>query len=76
MWDNTPFISAMMADIKERMMFVAGGRNEGAAYVRRVLRSVSCVGVHVGSFRSMERDATIIFLDFVIAKVATLLITF
>ena len=65
-----------MAELKEHLIFIAGARNEGASYVRRVLRSVPSIGVHVAGFRIMERDATIIFLDFVIANVAILLITF
>ena len=76
MWDNAPFIPAMMADLKERLNFIAGRRSEGASYVKRVLRSVPCTGVQVGKFRSMERDATMIFLDFVIVNVANFLITF
>ena len=76
MWDNAPLIPAMMTQVKGQVKHAAGERAGRGSYVKRVLRSVPCIGVQVGRFRSMERGATISFFDFVAGNVMILLIAF
>ena len=73
MWDNSSLVPKMTAELKSWVNIAAGGKN---SYVLRIVRSVPCIGVKVGGFRSMERNSTVIYLDFVLTNVAIMLITF
>ena len=78
MWDSAPLIPVMMEELKNQVDVVAavGGGVRNRKYWRSVSRSVPCIGVSVGGFRSMERDSTLIFMDFVIRNVVSLLMAF
>ena len=78
MWDNASLIPVMMRELKGQLGLVAAtGRVAHSRYYwRRVCKSIPCTGVRVGGFRSMERDSTPIFMDFVLTNLASLLVAF
>ena len=43
---------------------------------QRLLKLIPCVAVKVGNFRSMERNSTLIFLDFVVGTTSSCLVGF
>ena len=78
MWDNAFLIPVMMAELKDQIGVATalGKADHSHQYVRRVLRSIPDVGMSVGGFRNMERDSTLIFMDFVLKNVVSLLMAF
>ena len=82
MWDNASLIPAMVKELKDQidMATAAGGalrnRNRNYRYWRSVSRSIPCIGVNVGGFRSIERNSTFILVDFVVSNVVSLLMAF
>ena len=76
MWGNAFLIPVLMKELKDQILMAAGGAVHHRQYLRRVLRSIPCVGVSVGGFRNMGRDSTLIFVDFLIRNVVSLLLTF
>ena len=77
MWDNAFIIPDMIKECKCRLIVMAErAQVQDRRYWRRVSMSVPCIGVTVGGFRNVERDSTIVFMDFVMTNVASLLITF
>ena len=75
MWDNASLIPAMIRTLKTETDMFASARVADRAYFRRVSRSIPCIGVRVGGFRSIERDSTLIYVDFVWRNVVSLLIS-
>ena len=70
MWDNAYFIPGMIRELKDEVDVVtAAGRRR--YYWRSMSRSVSCIGVSVGGFCSMERDSSLILMDFVVRNVVS-----
>ena len=74
MWDNASLIPLMIGILKAETDVVALGSIMNRVFYRSVSRSIPCVGVRVGGFRNMERDSTLIFVDFVLHNVVSLLI--
>ena len=74
MWDNASLIPVMMGALKAETDLVASAQILDRAYFRCVSRSIRSTGVSVGGFRYMERDSTLIFVDFVVSNVVSLLI--
>ena len=74
MWDNASLIPVMIGALKAETDLVASAIILDRAYFRRVSRSIPCIGVKVGGFRNMERDSTLIFVDFVVSNAVSLLI--
>ena len=74
-WDNATLIPVLAGILKAETDVVASAGIVDRAYLRRVSRSIPGVGVRVGGFRNIERDSTLIFLDFVLYHVASLLIS-
>ena len=72
MWDNASLIPPMIGNLKAETDVVGMGIDR--LFCRRLSRSIPCVGVSVGGFRNMERDSTLIFVDFVLQNVVSLLI--
>ena len=77
MWDNASLIQFMIRELKDELgvLTAASGVVSHRQYWRRISRSVPCVGVSVGGFRSMERDSTLIFMDFVLKNLVSLLVS-
>ena len=61
---------------KRELNIKAATRGRQSGYLKRVGNSMRCVGLQVGSFRNMERDSTLIFIDFVSSNVGSLLISY
>ena len=78
MWDNASLIPDMIKEVTDQldMMIARSQVQTTRQYWRRVSISVPCVGVKVGVFRNMERDSTIVFMDFVVTNVVSLLVSF
>ena len=76
MWDNAPLIPMMIRRLKAEADLVALSQGVDRAYLRRVSRSIPCIGARVGGFRNIERDSTLIFEDFVLRNVVSLLIAY
>ena len=78
MWDNASLIPVMLKELKDQVgRATEGGRaDHNSMYIRRVIRSIPDIGMSVGGFRSMERDSTLIFMDFVLRNVLSLLLAF
>ena len=43
---------------------------------KRVCRSVQSMGIQTGGFYTMERENTLMFMDYVIGQIVSLLLTF
>ena len=77
MWDNASLIPDMIKEIKCQLNIMAErGQVQDQRYWRRVSMSVPCISVRMGGFRNVKRDSTIVFMDFVMTNVASLLISF
>ena len=78
MWGNASLIPVMIKDLKDQLDIAAtaGRGTHNCGYWRRESRSIPCTGVSVGGFRSMERDSSLIFIDFVVRNVVSLLVAF
>ena len=74
MWDNASLIPVMIGALKAETDLVASAKILDRLYYRSVSRSIPSAGVKVGGFRNMERDSTLIFVDFVLSNVVSLLI--
>ena len=75
LWDNASLIPVMIGLLKAEIAVVTSARTAGRVYFRLVSRSIPNVGVKVGGFRNIERDSTMIFADFVVDNVVSLLIS-
>ena len=74
-WPNVSVIPDTMDEIRRGLSL----KNLTAAdrrLAQKFSQSVSCVAVKVGSFSSMERNSTPIFLDFVVGNTASFLVGF
>ena len=60
---------------KEVLERCKGGKNGRGVYVAKALESVPAIGVEVGSFHEVERNSTLIFINFVVTQMVGLLIS-
>ena len=74
MWDNVFTIPATVDKIRRELRLQLQSADRQLA--GRLTGSIACVAVRVGNFRQMERNSTLIYLDFVVFNTATLLLTF
>ena len=58
--------------VKSRKVRTRGGVNE----VEKILKSVQRLGIKQGGFNYIERQSTLIFLQYVLEQIVSLLITF
>lgn len=73
MWGNVSVIPDTVDMLRKSLMLKSQRR--GNSIARRFIKSVPCMAVRVGSFRGMERDSTLLFLDFVGRNTAAMLIS-
>ena len=78
MWGNASLIPVMMKELKDQVdvVMAKGMTDNDRQYWKRVAKSIPCIGVSVGGFRSVEWDSTPIFMDFVVRNVVSLLMAF
>ena len=74
MWDNVFVIPETMDQIRRDLSQKLHKTDRHLA--RKLIKSIGCVAVRVGNFRQMERNSTLLFLDFVVFNTANLLISF
>ena len=74
MWENSSLIPVMFGLLRAETDVVASAQLKDRAYLKRVSRSIPNIGVQVGGFRIIERDSSLIFVDFVLNNVVSLLI--
>ena len=74
MWGNVFVIPETTNRLRKGL--IRNGRLEERCFTRGFIKSVPCMAVKVGKFRSMERNSTLLFLDFVTGNTAAMLISF
>ena len=77
-WDNASLIPVMLKELKDqvRLATASDRADHNGRYMIRAIRSIPDIGMSVGGFRCMERDSTLIFMDFVLSNVLSLLMAF
>ena len=65
-------------DLKRLMEIVSAGlvKSEEKKYWGRVLRSMPRMGMRLGGFNQVEREAVPIFIDFSVKQIVSLLLAF
>ena len=76
MWDYVFTLPETVLEFKQQMTIKAREQGRDFRYYKRVAETMRCEGVKVGAFANMERNSTLIFLDFVSNSVASMLISF
>ena len=71
-------VQAKMGDMRKMMEFMSAGlvSLEERKYWSRVLRSVPRMGMKLGGFNLVERQAVPIFIDFSVNQIVSLLLAF
>ena len=75
-YDRVYVIPAIILDFRQQLAIEATMGRRNSKYFYTLSRSMRLVGVKVGSFRNMERNSTLLFLDFFGNSVASMLLTF
>lgn len=76
-WDSAHTIPTLLDDLRRQVLWrLQNGRSETSVYLKLRLKAVPACAIQVGSFRSMERNSTLLFTDFVCYNLASLLISF
>ena len=70
MWDNVFAILASVDQIRRELRLQM--QSSDRLLARTLVRFIACVAVRVGNFRQMERNPTLIYLDFVMFITVTL----
>ena len=76
LWGYVHGIPDAIEDFRKRLGMSARRGGTQYRYLRMVGGSLRPLGVQVGSFRSLERSSTLLFLEFASVAVANLLISF
>ena len=76
MWGNVSVIRDAMDLVRRRLTLHAAQTKSDRQLARRLARSIACVAVRVGEFRQMERNSTLLYLDYVVSNTISLLIGF
>ena len=68
-------IPALFERATQRAMLLAGnGSSEASKVWMRQIRSIPRIGIKVGEFQMMEQVSTLIFIDFVLGNVVSMLV--
>ena len=74
MWDSASLMPGMIGALKAEANVVASAGIMDQAYFKRASISILHIRVSIGGFRNIERDSTLMFMDFVLSNVVSLLI--
>ena len=69
-------VSQNFTQIKNRFQPLIRKSNFRKAEMKRAIIGIRSLGIQVGSFHTLERQSTLIFLDFILKQIVGLLITF